>query len=156
MASRRVANRPRLFGMRLKIIALKRMSLRNFWRTTVKLIRPVCLVKDLYPTYEKYCEEHKIRKGLSRPRFNEDLLGRPGIKKAQIGKNRGWTWQGIGFKTQSSDNVTRGDFGRIDPRNHAPVAITNPLPVPLKKSAATLQRADITRRRDMWAIFYTS
>jgi putative DNA primase/helicase len=72
-------------------------------------------VSELYPAYSTYCDENKIRKGLSRQRFNEDLLGRPGITQDRIGPKRTRSWIGIGFKTNTAENVTQADFGRKRP-----------------------------------------
>jgi len=67
-------------------------------------------VTDLYESYLKYCEDKSIRKGLSKPRFNEDLLGRPGITKDKAGpeQRRFWAWEGIGLKSQDRPSAGRG------------------------------------------------
>jgi putative DNA primase/helicase len=79
-------------------------------------------VKDMYASYLGYCDEKGIRKGLSRQKFNEDLLGRPGITKDKDGPthNRVWTWFGIGLnrgnaQAHGESNIRHGDFGR--PKN---------------------------------------
>ena len=68
-------------------------------------------VAELYKAYQSHCEEVK-EQPLSRPRFNENLLGRAGIAKGKTGPadNRIKVWKGIGLKTEIGDNVVPGNF----------------------------------------------
>jgi putative DNA primase/helicase len=70
-------------------------------------------VTDLSDLYTSYCEEKKIRKPMSKQRFNEDLRGRPGIFQNRVGPERTRVWEGIGLKnTDVGSNVHYGSFGK--------------------------------------------
>lgn len=64
-------------------------------------------VADLFERYQTYCDEKKIHKGLSAQRFNEDLLGRPGIVRERIGTTRVRTWLGIGLRSTADRSPVR-------------------------------------------------
>jgi len=71
-------------------------------------------VKLLYEAYTAHCEETDSRRPLSKQKFNEDLLGRPGIEKKQRGLDREWTWFGITLRSRwngEAGNVKHADFG---------------------------------------------
>ena len=58
-------------------------------------------VKDLYSDFLGYCEAKSIRKPMSRQKFNEDLLTRPDITRANAGlrDRRIPKWFGVGLKS---------------------------------------------------------
>ncbi len=66
-------------------------------------------VKELYESYQAYCEDKGIHRGLGKQRFNEDLLGRPGITKRKAGgrTQRLWIWEGIGLISQNRPSAGR-------------------------------------------------
>jgi putative DNA primase/helicase len=57
-------------------------------------------VRELYGRYSAYCDEHKIRKAMSPHKFNNKLLGRPGITRGSTGPKakRVKSWFGIGLQ----------------------------------------------------------
>jgi putative DNA primase/helicase len=79
----------------------------------------------LYEAYLGYSEEHKIRKPLSRQRFNEDLRGRDQVVECRDGSARTKVWRGIALKGASSANENvhyLRNCGRCDVERLCPVA----------------------------------
>lgn len=77
----------------------------------------------MYEGYLNFCENQKIRKPMSRQRFNEDLRGRSGIQelRAQHGKPKRWKGIMLGRPTGAADagsggaeviDISKGKSGR--------------------------------------------
>jgi putative DNA primase/helicase len=100
--------------------------LAEFLETSCEFGRDYIVPKAaLYEAYLAYSEEHKIRKPLSRQRFNEDLRGRDRVVESRDGTARTKVWKGIALKgaNGAAENVHYlRTCGRCDVERMCPVA----------------------------------
>ncbi|AFM26025.1 phage/plasmid primase, P4 family [Desulfomonile tiedjei] len=71
-------------------------------------------VKRLYDEYLKYCDENRIRKPFSRPKFNQNIEERQGVKQRRETNCR--FWSGIGLRCDYPDELVNSNTYPVEQR----------------------------------------